>query len=154
TRSYGIACVVTGVLASGIAGGEPPAQIAASAETPIDFTREANEMNSYKFAGPAKEFRQGHVTPRKLAASALSTSKKGYRVQLPSKAPIPTPTVYRGKLYVSGGFHSKEFYCLDAATGKMIWGRDLDDDGPSSAVCDNGVVIFNTESCTIFALNA
>jgi Ca-activated chloride channel homolog len=154
TRFYGIACLVTGVLAAGIAGGEPPAQMAASAEKPTDFTPDANEMNSNKFAGPPKEFRQGHVTPRKLEESALSTSKKGYRIQLPSKAPIPTPTVYRGKLYASGGFHSKEFYCLDAATGKLIWGRDLDDDGPTSAVCDDGVVVFNTESCTIFALNA
>jgi outer membrane protein assembly factor BamB len=146
--------LVTVVLTAEITGGEPPAQKAASTEKPIDFTREAHEMNSSKFAEPPKEFRQGHVTPRKLEESALSTSKKGYRVQLPSKAPIPTPTIYRGKLYASGGFHSKEFYCLDATTGKLIWGRDLDDDGPTSAVCDDGVVVFNTESCTIFALNA
>jgi len=154
TQICGVACLMTGVLAAEVAGGAPPSQIAATAATSVDFTREANEMNSNKFVEPVKEFRQGHVTQRKLESAALSTSKKGYRVQLPSKAPIPTPTVYRGKLYVSGGFHSKEFYCLDAATGKLIWGRDLDDDGPTSAVCDDGVVVFNTESCTIFALNA
>src|SRR5207302_136550 len=50
--------------------------------------------------------------------------------------------------------HSKEYYCCDAQTGKVIWGVDLDDDGPTSAVCEDDVVIFNTESCTIFALDA
>jgi len=31
---------------------------------------------------------------------------------------------------------------------------DLDDDGPTSAVCEDDISIFNTESCTIFALDA
>ena len=30
----------------------------------------------------------------------------------------------------------------------------LDDDGPTSAVCADDIVVFNTESCTIFALDA
>jgi outer membrane protein assembly factor BamB len=57
-------------------------------------------------------------------------------------------------VYVGGGFRSKEFYCFDAQTGKLVWAVNLDDDGPSSAVCDDGTVVFNTESCTIFALDA
>jgi Ca-activated chloride channel family protein len=68
--------------------------------------------------------------------------------------PVPTPSVYNGKVYVSGGFHSKEFYCLDAQDGKLAWGVNLDDDGPTSAACQDGVIVFNTESCTIFALDA
>ena len=143
--------MVIGILAAGIKGGEPPEQMAASAEKPADFTREANEMKLKRVCRAAERISTRACNPLKLEESALSTSKKGYRVQLPSKAPIPTPTAYRGKLYVSGGFHSKEFYCWNAATGKLIWGRDLDDDGPTSAVCDDGVVVFNTESCTILA---
>jgi outer membrane protein assembly factor BamB len=54
---------------------------------------------------------------------------------------------------VSGGFHSKEFYCLKADTGAFVWGMNLDDDGPTAAVCVDDVVVFNTESCTIFALD-
>src|SRR5689334_19839576 len=104
TRFCDIVCIVMGVLTAGIEAGEPPAQMEKSVEKPADFTREANELNSSKFAAPPTKFRQGHVTTRKLDASALSKTEKGYRVQLPSKAPIPTPTVYRGKLYVSGGF--------------------------------------------------
>ncbi len=70
------------------------------------------------------------------------------------RAPIPTPTVYKDRLYVSGGFHSREYYCFDAESGKPVWGVNLDDDGPTSAACQDGVILFNTESCTIFALDA
>ena len=72
----------------------------------------------------------------------------------PDAGPTNRQTGYKGKLYISGGFHSKEYYCCDAQTGKVVWGVDLDDDGPTSAVCEDDVVIFNTESCTIFALDA
>jgi Ca-activated chloride channel homolog len=120
----------------------------------IDITALVKEMNSSKFASPPADFRSGHVTPRKLDENAVHLEEKGFTITLPSGAPIPTPTVYKGKLYMSGGFHSKEYYCSDARTGKVIWGVNLDDDGPTSAVCEDDVVIFNTESCTIFALDA
>ena len=120
----------------------------------IDITALVKELNSGKYASPSTQFRPGHVTPRKLDAKAIKLEEKGFTITLPSGAPIPTPTVYKGKLYISGGFHSKEYYCCDAQTGRLIWGVDLDDDGPTSAVCEDDVVIFNTESCTIFALDA
>jgi outer membrane protein assembly factor BamB len=135
------------------AAAEPGAEATKEPES-IDVTAKVREMNSDKFAAPPTEFRKGHVTARELEASAITKIDKGFAVQLPSKAPVPTPTVYRGKVYVSGGFHSKEFYCFDAKTGRFVWGRNLDDDGPSSAVCEDGVTVFNTESCTIFALDA
>jgi outer membrane protein assembly factor BamB len=119
-----------------------------------DITAQVKDMNSSKFASPPTEFRTGHVKPRQLDAKAIHVEERGFTITLPSGAPIPTPTVYKGKLYISGGFHSKEYYCCDAQTGKVIWGVDLDDDGPTSAVCEDDVVIFNTESCTIFALDA
>jgi outer membrane protein assembly factor BamB len=138
-------------------GGEEPAKEKApdgKAAEAVDLLPRVREWNSDKFAAPPTEFRQGHVTPRPLDAKAISKTDHGFTIKLPSGAPIPTPSVYRGKLYVSGGFHSKEFYCFDAETGKFIWGMNLDDDGPTSAACDDDVIIFNTESCTIFALNA
>lgn len=119
-----------------------------------DITAEVKEWNSAKFASPANTFRAGHVTPRKLDAKAITNSPTGFTIQLPSKAPIPTPTVYGGKVYVSGGFHSKEFYCFEATTGALVWAIDLDDDGPTAAVCDDGVTVFNTESCTLFAVDS
>ena len=119
-----------------------------------DITAEVRRLNADGSQMPPQEFRKGHVTPRPFDAASIKKTELGFEIQLPSKAPVPTPTVYKGKVYVSGGFHSKEYYCFDAVTGKLVWAVNLDDDGPTSAVCADGVCIFNTESCTIFALDA
>jgi outer membrane protein assembly factor BamB len=119
-----------------------------------DVTAEVKDWNSAKFADPPTQFRQGHVKPRAFDEKAVQKLADGFSVQLPSKAPVPTPTVYRDKVYVSGGFHSKEFYCFDATTGALKWAVDLDDDGPTAAVCADSVCMFNTESCTLFAVDA
>jgi Ca-activated chloride channel family protein len=126
----------------------------AKAEEKTDILKDVQGWNSDKFAGPPTQFREGHVKARKLAPEACKKTESGFVVSLPSNAPIPTPTVYQGNLYVSGGFHSREFYCLKADTGAFVWGMDLDDDGPTSAVCDQDAVAFNTESCTLFVLDA
>jgi outer membrane protein assembly factor BamB len=126
---------------------EPP-------KIPVDITTQAREWNSDKFEAPRTTFRKGHVTARLLPAEALGKTDLGFVIQFPSKAPIASPTVYQGKIYLGGGFRSKEFYCVDAQTGKLVWGVTLDDDGPSSAVVEDGICVFNTESCTIFALDA
>lgn len=126
----------------------------APAPAPVDMLAKMREWNSDTFAAPPTQFRQGQVTPRKLDEKAVTRTADGFTVQLPSKAPIPTPSVYKGKLYVSGGFHSKEFYCLNAENGGLVWGLNLDDDGPTAAACDDDVIVVNTESCTIFALDA
>ncbi len=131
-----------------------PAETESAKPQAVDVTEKMREFNSDKFAGPPTEFREGHVKARKLDPKAIVKTEAGFVVKLPSGAPIPTPTVDDGKVYVSGGFHSKEFYCFDAATGEVVWAIDLDDDGPSSAVVQDGICVFNTESCTIFAVNS
>ena len=96
----------------------------------------------------------GHVTPRDLATDAITKQDQGFTIKLPSST-RSEPSIYAGKLFVSGGFHSKEFLCFfEAATGKPVWAMNLDDDGPTSAACEDGVIVFNTESCTVFALEA
>jgi Ca-activated chloride channel homolog len=119
-----------------------------------DITDEVRKMHTDQFQAPPKDFRTGHATPRKFDDKLIKKTELGFEVQLPSKAPILTPTVYKGKVYVTGGFHSKEYYCFDAVTGKLVWAVDLDDDGPTSSVVDDDICVFNTESCTIFALDA
>ncbi len=136
-------------------GAEPtPRQTAAAMPQEMDVLKQVREINSDKFPQPPTDFHQGHVTPRKVDPAIIKKSEHGFTIKLPSGAPIPTLTVYNGKLYASGGFHSREFYCFDAETGKPTWAVDLDDDGPTSAVYEDGIIIFNTESCTIFALDA
>lgn len=79
---------------------------------------------------------------------------KGWVVEIPGHRPIATPTYWEGKLYVGGGYGSHEFYCFDAETGALIWQVKTKDDGPTAAVVENGLVAFNTESCTVMVLDA
>ena len=119
-----------------------------------DILQKARDWQAAPNPKPPTEFRAGHVTPRKLGKDALQSKPGGFEVTLPSSAPVTTPTVYDGKVFSSGGFHSKEFYAVDAKTGQLVWGLDLDDDGPSSAACDAGRCAFNTKSCTLFVVDA
>lgn len=102
---------------------------------------------------PSKEFRKGHISPRAIE-KYLKAKEGGFAIQLPHHGLTPSPTIYKGIAYLSGGFGSKQFYAFNAKTGEKIWAVDLDDDGPSSAVVEDDIVVFNTESCTIFALQA
>jgi outer membrane protein assembly factor BamB len=136
-------------------GSEPAtAKDKEKAAEPVDVLDKVKEWNSDKFAPPPTEFRQGHVTEKKLDGKELSKTKDGFTIKLPAGAPIPTPSVYKGKLFVSGGFHSREYYCFNADNGQFVWGLNLDDDGPTSAAVEDDVIVFNTESCTLFALDA
>jgi outer membrane protein assembly factor BamB len=118
-----------------------------------DVTSIVRTWSDAVYSPPPTEFKQGEATVKETLPKAEKT-ETGYVIKMPSGTPIPTLTVSGGKLYASGGFHSREFYCFAADTGKALWGVDLDDDGPTSAVVEDGVVVFNTESCTQFALDA
>lgn len=78
----------------------------------------------------------------------------GWIIELPGNHPLCTPTYYNGKLYVGGGYGSYEFYAFDAATGNLAWQYHTDDDGPTAAVAEDGCVAFNSESCTVYVLDA
>src|SRR5262249_1253742 len=61
-----------------------------------------------------------------------------------------------GKVFVSGGFESVSFYALDAGDGHQVWQQQgLEDNGPTAPLYDQeGHVVFNTESCTLFVVDA
>ncbi len=105
-----------------------------------------------KMPKPSDKFRPGHASPREIE-KYLEQKNNGFAIQLPAKSLTPSPTIYKGMLLVSGGFGSKEYYAFDAQTGDVKWAIDLDDDGPTSAIVEEDIVVFNTESCTIFACN-
>jgi len=75
--------------------------------------------------------------------------KTGWVLRLPGRRPIATPAYADGMLFLGGGYGSHEFYALDADTGKIIWKTQTGDDGPTAAVVADGMVAFNTESCTL-----
>ncbi|HWO24771.1 MAG TPA: PQQ-binding-like beta-propeller repeat protein [Kofleriaceae bacterium] len=81
--------------------------------------------------------------------------RRGWVASLPEAQQLPALAYGNDRIYASGGFHSVTFYALHAATGQLDWvTTNLEDRGPTSAIVLSDHVIFNTESCTIFALDA
>jgi Ca-activated chloride channel homolog len=109
-------------------------------------------LNQDTMPKPPASFRSGHITQADLT-DYITMTDDGYTIQLPNNTNVPTASVYDGKVLVSGGFGSKQYYAFDAQTGEKKWAINLDDDGPSTAAIENDMMVFNTESCTIFACN-
>ena len=65
-----------------------------------------------------------------------------------------TPIYGGGKVYVGGGFSSHQVFAYDARTGESEWTASAPDGGPSAAILEDGKILFNTESCTLFAVDA
>jgi outer membrane protein assembly factor BamB len=125
----------------------------APAPKEVDVTAEWAKLHADPKAQPGTQYRAGRAKPGSTTPKFEKTAG-GYSIQMPSGAPVPTPAVYKDRVFVSAGFHSKQYFCFEAASGKAVWGVDLDDDGPSTAACEDDVVVVNTESCTIFTLDA
>ena len=95
------------------------------------------------------------ATGRDLEAASFGTpdGKTGWVLRLPGGRPIATPAYADGMLFVGGGYGSHEFYAVDSETGKIIWKIETGDDGPTAAVVADGMVAFNTESCTLVVVD-
>ncbi|MDQ3135367.1 MAG: PQQ-like beta-propeller repeat protein, partial [Acidobacteriota bacterium] len=93
---------------------------------------------------------------RDLQPAAFKTTdgKQGWALRIPGERPIATPAYADGMLFVGGGYGSHEFYAFDAETGKLVWQIKTSDDGPTAAVVEDGLVAFNTESCTLIVVEA
>ena len=92
----------------------------------------------------------GSATPFRDDATGFS----GWRMALEQKLGVPTPAVVGDRLFVGGGFGSYDFYAFDARTGAQAWHVGTSDDGPTAAVVTEGLVVFNTESCTVIVVEA
>lgn len=100
------------------------------------------------------DFEPGSAEPLEFDKGKITRTETGFVIDLPTSSPVPTPTITDGRLFVSGGFSTEEYYSFDAVSGDFLWGAKLDDDGPSSAVPYEDSIIFGCESCTLFALDA
>jgi outer membrane protein assembly factor BamB len=127
-----------------------PVNLDDSGQYERDILSEILALNSGEKYKPKKDFRKGHVTVS-TTQTHFEKTPDGFSIQLGSNTNIPTPAVINGHVYTSGGFGSKQYFSFDAQTGKTDWAIDLDDDGPSSPAVEDGIIVFNTESCTIFA---
>lgn len=83
-----------------------------------------------------------------------ATGFNGWRIALERQRAVPTPAVFGDRLFVGGGFGSYDFYAFDARTGAQAWHMGTSDDGPTAAVVTEGLVVFNTESCTVIVVEA
>jgi outer membrane protein assembly factor BamB len=92
---------------------------------------------------------------RDLQPAAFKTpdGKQGWVVRVPGGRPLATPAYSDGMLFVGGGYGSNEFYAFDARTGRLVWKINSGDDGPTAAVVEDGLVAFNTESCTLVVVD-
>ena len=90
-----------------------------------------------------------------LAPAAFRTAdgREGWAVRLPGGRPLATPAYSNGRVFVGGGYGSHEFYAFDAKTGRLVWKTHTGDDGPTAAVVEDGLVAFNTESCTLVVVD-
>ena len=88
-------------------------------------------------------------------AFRFADDRPGWVTRIPDGEALPAVAYGGDRIFVSGGFHSVAFYGLEAASGRIAWATtNLDDNGPTAPVYEDGRVIFNTESCTVFALDA
>jgi outer membrane protein assembly factor BamB len=84
----------------------------------------------------------------------FSKSGTGFSINFESAGPVGTPTIADDKLFVQAGYHSPKFYAIHPTTGQYFWGVELGESGASPAVFHNGVLLINTYSCTLYALEA
>ncbi|MES2556602.1 MAG: PQQ-binding-like beta-propeller repeat protein [Bacteroidota bacterium] len=87
-------------------------------------------------------------------ANYLTKTTEGFNIDFGNTGLIGTPTIADNKLFVQDGFHSPNFYALQAGTGQYLWGVELGESGISPAVFHQGVLLINTYSCTLYALDA
>lgn len=99
-------------------------------------------------------FRETPVRKASPPVDYLTKTPDGYNVDFKSSGNMGTPTVMNDKMFLPAGFYSTGFYCLKAQTGQFEWGVELGESGASPAVFHNGVILINTYSCTLYALDA
>ena len=84
----------------------------------------------------------------------LVNTSEGFIVNFGNSGKAGTPTIVGDKLYVQQGSYSSNYYCIDANNGKFNWGLRLGESGISPAVYKNGVLLINTASCSLYAIDA
>jgi Ca-activated chloride channel homolog len=81
--------------------------------------------------------------------------RRGWVARIPESNQLPSVAYGAGRVYVSGGFESVSMYALDAEEGNVLWSsQNLEDNGPTAPIYEDEDVVFNTESCTLFVMDA
>jgi len=130
--------------------------------TKIEYNYRGSEniRSFYKTAkrdasGFRTEFEEGKIEPKMLDnENYLEKTDVGYNINLPSQSATSTPTVFDDNLFVNGGYYTPDLYNFDSKSGRYKWGVKFLESGPSTAVYEDGVILVNTQSCTLYAIEA
>ncbi len=87
-----------------------------------------------------------------LSPDIVEKTPEGFNLNFKSNSQSTSPAIIDDKLLVGSGYYTPDYYCLDNETGEYKWGIKLRECGPSPAVCDSGILLLNTESCTLYAI--
>lgn len=101
-----------------------------------------------------RQIRMPHPPRGASARFNFGRGRRGWVTALPRAELLTSPAFHDGKVFLGGGFASHRFYAFDAYTGDLSWSVAAPDGGPTAAIVEDGKVIFNTESCTIFVADA
>jgi outer membrane protein assembly factor BamB len=102
-----------------------------------------------------KKFMESKTTPIDVTDKQFAEKTAlGFKLNLPAGSPISTPALAGDEMITSEGYYSPHLYGFDSRTGHTDWGISLAEGGASNAVYDDGVVIVNTESCTLYAIDS
>ncbi|MFL6283610.1 MAG: PQQ-binding-like beta-propeller repeat protein [Pyrinomonadaceae bacterium] len=134
------------------AQGQERAQVASATPAP-SATPEAPKPVKIDLAAAVKVPIPSGMQDLRPAAFKTSDGKEGWVVRVPGGRPLATPAYSNGMLFVGGGYGSNEFYAFDARNGRLVWKINSGDDGPTAAVVEDGLVAFNTESCTLVVVD-
>ena len=96
-------------------------------------------------------------TPVKVISAPekyLMNTPKGFSLNFGNSGKAGTPTIVGDNLYVQEGLYSSNYFCINATNGKYNWGLRLGETGISPAVYKNGVILINTASCSLYAIDA
>lgn len=101
-----------------------------------------------------RRIRMPHPPRGASARFNFGEGRRGWITAMPRAELLTSPAFHEGKVFLGGGFASHRFYAFNAYSGELDWSIAAPDGGPTAAIIEDGKVIFNTESCTIFVADA
>lgn len=123
------------------------AEAAPESQVPADVLALASRLSPRALPAPA-------ARPGMTESFTFDGYRRGWLARLPAAHALLTPAYADGKIYLGGGFSSSAFFAYDARSGQPLWSVAAPAGGPSAAVIEDDKVVFNTESCTIYAIDA
>lgn len=107
-----------------------------------------------KKQGFLKEFMNKSVEKIKpFASSVIEKTSYGYNLDFHTGSEISTPLADKKDLYLMTGYYKPEFYSVNAHTGQCNWGIKFAESGISPVVNGDDVMLVNTQSCTLYAID-